>query len=255
MQIDTVAEALRAATSLGVPEIAARSGMSRPTLYRVLAGASPRVDDLRELAIACGFDLDTSLTALSDPLAAVAARSILGDPDVGEWVQELEGWRERLRRFTATRPDADDGVTILEEAGRASAPAHRRGAAHLRAAAWDIDRLVSAGRASGGDWALSGWAALDALGVDTSGPTMVWAPDARGFAQLLGDTFASARDDHFDLVVVPAHPSVFVGSVEVEDVRLVAPLQAQIDAVGLGGSLRDAALEHFRGDSRARSDA
>ncbi|KQO59792.1 hypothetical protein ASF23_16045 [Curtobacterium sp. Leaf261] len=238
---------------MSTAELATRSGISRPTLYRMLAGTSPRVDDLRDLAAAVGVDIDAALTTLSDPLAAVAARSILGDPFILEWTDDAEGWRERLRRYTSTEAGAD--AAVVDEAGRASAPHHRDGAVHLRGESWRVDRIVSAGRASGGDWALSGWAALDALGVDTTGPSIVWAPDARGFAQLLGDTFSIGRVDHFDLVVVPAHPSVFAGAVEIEDVRLVAPLQAHIDAVGLGGSVRDAALDHFRDAGRARGDA
>lgn len=245
MRIDELVGAVREAAPFGVSSIAERSGVSRPTLYRLLAGASPRVDDLRELAVAAGFDIDASLVPLSDPLAAVAGRTILGDRSVGEWSEASAEWRARLERFVAGAAD-DRETSVVDEAGKACAPAHRPGAVHLRGDHRRVDRLVSAGRAMQGPWALSGWAALDALGIEADAPTILWVEDARKAAQLLGDTFRPGRLDRSDLIVVPAHASVFAGGGAIEDVELVAPLQAHIDAVGLGGEARDQALAHLR---------
>lgn len=246
MRIEEVVGAVREAAPLSVSSVAQRSGVSRPTLYRLLNGAVPRTDDLRELAIAAGFDIDASLVPLSDPLAAAAARTILGDRSVDEWAETSAEWRDRLERFAAGTAGVDREVAIIDEAGRASSPTHRPDAVHLRGDHRRVDRLVSAGRSSQGRWALSGWAALDALGIEVDAPTILWVEDARKTAQLLGDSFRPGRVDRCDLIVVPAHPSVFAGGGAIEDVELVAPLQAHIDAAGLGGDARDQALAHLR---------
>ena len=240
---------LRAAGAYGVADLAARAGISRPTLYRLLAGAVPLADDLEELAIAAGRQLDFDARPLSDPLAAVAGRALLGDEAMAPWSDEADAWRERLRRFTAGRgPDGRD-VAIIDEAGRASAPGDRDGGVHLRGAHRNVDRLVSAGQASRQRWALSGWAALDALGLYAEAPTIMWIEDARTVGQLLADSFRPTGREDADLLVVEAHPSVFAGATAVEDVHLVAPLQAYIDATGLGGDARDRALAHLGGAS------
>lgn len=222
----------------GVGDLALRSGISRPTLYRLFGGAVPKADDLAELAIACGWELDIDLRVLSDPLAGVAARLELGDDTVRAWERDAAVWRERLRRFVATDPDEPRRLAIIAEAGSATAPADRPGAAFLRGEHRDVDRLVSAGRASRQRWALSGWAALDALGIDVDGPTIMWVEDVRATTQLLGDSFRAGRRSNADLFVVPAHPSVFSDSTTVDDVELVAPLQASLDGIGLGGDIR-----------------
>jgi transcriptional regulator with XRE-family HTH domain len=238
-------EELRAVGPYGVGDLAARAGISRPTLYRLLAGAVPRADDLQELAVAVGRQVDYVIQPLSDPLAAVAGRSLLGDGAMLPWSAEADAWRERLARFAAGRgPDGRD-VAIIDEAGRASAPGDRDGAVHLRGAHRNVDRLVSAGHASRQRWALSGWAALDALGLDAEAPTIMWVEDARTVGQLLGDSFRPAGREDADLLVVEGHPSVFADAAVVEDVHLVAPLQAYIDATGLGGDPRDRVLAHL----------
>ncbi|MDY0946253.1 helix-turn-helix transcriptional regulator [Frigoribacterium sp. CFBP9039] len=246
MDLQQLPTRARQATLLGATELAARTGLSRPTLYRVLGGRPPRIDDLRELALACGFDIDAALIPVSDPLAAVAARAALGDPDVAEWSDSATAWRERLQRYVAAGSEADVQVALIDEAGRASAPAQREGSIHLRGDARYVDRLVSAGSASGDDWALSGWAALDAMEIDADAPTILWTPEPRRVAQLLADSFRPGLAGLSDLILTPAHPSVFAGALEIDSVRLVAPIQAHIDAVGLGEAPRSAALAHLR---------
>jgi transcriptional regulator with XRE-family HTH domain len=245
VQYSQVLEVLREATPNGVADLAARAGVSRPTLYRLLSGAVPRVDDLQELAIAAGVELEITLRPMSDPLAAVAGRSLLGDEAVRPWAAGSELWRERIERFTAGRGSGPRDIAIIDEAGRASAPSERDGAVHLRGEHRNVDRLVSAGRASHQRWTLSGWASLDALGIDSEAPTIMWVEDARRVGQLLGDSFRSAGRGDADLLVITAHPSVFAGASAVEDVHLVAPLQAYLDATGLGGDARDRALVHL----------
>ncbi|WP_439690443.1 helix-turn-helix domain-containing protein [Curtobacterium sp. SP.BCp] len=245
MKYGDALEVFRDAGPYGVAELAARAGISRPTLYRLFSGAVPRADDLQELALAAGWELQIDLAALSDPLAAVAGRALLGDDTVAEWAEAAEAWRERITRFAGARQGRQREAAIVDEAGRASAPGKRPGAVRLRGEHWRVDRLVSAGRASEQRWALSGWAALDALGIDAQAPTIMWVEDARKVGQLLGDSFRPAHRDDADLIVAYAHLSVFAGATAVQDVELVSPLQAFIDAAGLGGDARLQALIEF----------
>lgn len=235
----------REAGPFSVPELAARAGVSRPTLYRLLSGAVPRADDLEELALATGWRLEIDLGVVSEPLAAVAARSLLGDESVMPWDADAQAWKERLNRFVGARSDAGYDLALIDEAGHASAPAKRPGARKLRGEHWKVDRLVSAGQASEHLWALSGWAALDALGLDTHAPTIVWTEDAHTMEQLLLDSFRPVRQGDADLIILPAHPSVFAGAITIADVELVSPLQAFIDSVGLGGDARDRVLSRI----------
>lgn len=245
MRYANALEVFRDAGMYGIPELAARAGISRPTLYRLLSGAVPRADDLEELALAAGWELEIELRELSDPLAAVAVRVLLGDGPAELWAAESAPWQERLRRFVDAQTHTARDIALVDEAGRASAPAKRPGARHLNGEHQRVDRLVSAGRASGSRWALSGWAALDALGIEAHAPTIMWVEDARLTEQLLRDSFRPTRAHSADLIVVPAHPSVFAGTTNLSDIELVSPLQAFIDAVGLGGESRTQALVHF----------
>ncbi|MCJ1701235.1 hypothetical protein MT356_16105 [Rathayibacter festucae] len=219
--------------------LASRAGLSRATGYRILSGQTdPRLDDLRELLLAAGLDLDLSVRPLSDPHAASAARAMLGDLSVAPGDEEIAAWTARLTRYSR-----GETALLLGEAGRASAPQHRPGAVALAGPRWSIDRLASAGHASGDSWALSGAAAFDAMGYDLRGVSVLWTTDPRRVTQLLADTLTPTTTEHADVLVVPAPAALFQGAVDVDGVVLVSPLQAVLDGIGLGGDLAAIASE------------
>ena len=109
----------------------------------------------------------------------------------------------------------------------------------------DADRLVSVGRASGARWVLSGSASLEALGADPGKTVVFWTEDTKHVAELLAGTHRQVKiHTAAEVIVAPAHPSVFAGSATIEDVNLVTPLQGIIDAVAAGGVDREIA-EHL----------
>lgn len=173
------------------------------------------------------FDLD----------AAAAARILLttdGEPasrSVARWVSRL------------SRGDRKDLETTLRSAGNAISVLHDPDAVGLSAAEWDVDRLVSAGRASGERWALSGWAALDAMGHDLDAATIFWVDDVRLITQLLADTMRPVPVDRADVIVTRGDDDVFAHTVDVEEVILVDAFRALLDSVGLGGAAESIALE------------
>lgn len=240
-------------------ELARRAGLSRTTALAVSEDQSrARVDTLRELALALGYDLSIELERTSDPLAAAAARVLLGDLDVGEWdsevfTTELDGWLDRLIRYVRSDAvvDADDGsdgspLAVITEAARVSGAHHRAGRVMLNGRT-DADRLISAGRASGARWVLSGSATLEALGAASGDTVVMWTEDVKGVAELLGGTHRRVNvPTAANLIVAPAHPSVFIGSTTVVDVNLVSPIQGIIDAVANGGEDREVALDLVR---------
>ncbi|BDZ49398.1 hypothetical protein GCM10025867_16390 [Frondihabitans sucicola] len=240
---------------IAVTDLAARAGLSRASAYRLMSGEiSPRLDDLRELAIAAGYDLDVRLVPLSDPAAAAAARILLGDRDLHAVTDssgadasigtplDVRAWIERLQRLTDGTPES-----IIVAAGHAASLQNRAGIQGLWApSGFTIDRLVSAGRASRADWALSGSAAFDAMGREAPGPTILYTTDQRTITQLLSDTFTVVDPRGAPLLVVEADRLTFSGAEAVEQVNLVTPTQAIVDAIGLGGRLAEVALDAIR---------
>jgi transcriptional regulator with XRE-family HTH domain len=241
-------------------ELARRAGVSRTTALSVSEDQSrARVDTLRELALALGYDLSIELERASDPQAAAAARVLLGDLEV-DWNEdqgfttELDVWLDRLPRYVRT--DADEGlddnersasaIGMIAEAARVSGAHHREGRV-LLSGRTDVDRLVSAGRASQARWVLSGSAALEALGAPVGDTVVMWSEDAKRVAELFGDTHRRVNlHSAANLIIAPAHPSVFIGSTTVEDVNLVSPIQGLIDAFANGGRDREIATELAR---------
>ncbi|GAA2247911.1 helix-turn-helix domain-containing protein [Herbiconiux moechotypicola] len=227
-------------------ELARRADVSRTTVLSVTVDQSrARVDTLRELALALGYDLVIELEHASDPLAAAAARVMLGESDLRATVddRDLDAWIARLTRYVDADADGRlDTLDLLTEAAGVSAPHHRAGAV-LLSGRNDTDRLVSAGRASGVEWALSGSASLEALGADPGKTVVFWAQDAKLVAELLAGTHRRVKTPTAaDVIVAPAHPTVFAGSTTIEDVNLVTPVQGVIDAIATGGVDREIAM-------------
>ncbi|GAA1061972.1 hypothetical protein [Agromyces bracchium] len=177
--------ALTLATLLESPplpryELAQRAGISRNTEWSIRDDQSrARLETLRELALACGYDIDVVLRAAYEPAAAAAARQMLGDLDVTNDDRErlfsvlgidldaelaaLPKWSERLQRYadagtTSTmtgrkRHAPVDGLRVREplavavEAAHLAAPQHAPGALMLSGRN-DLDRLMSAAMAA-----------------------------------------------------------------------------------------------------------
>lgn len=224
---------------MSVVEYAREAGVNRSTIYRIVNGeVEPSISLMRELAIAHGLDIDITLRPLSDPDAAIAARILLDAAFDGHEATEPERqWLRRLDRH-------NDPLHIVRSAGAASAPAHRPGAILLRGPS-DALRLASAGHASGGQWAVSGRAALEAgqENAPRRAPSILWATEPDRAARMLGDTHrqvTSAANAH--VIVVPAPKPVFVDTWQSGAVRIVAPIQMLLDCIGLGGELEMVAL-------------
>lgn len=222
-------------------ELARRADVSRTTALAVTEDQSrARVDTLRELALALGYDISIELNRASDPLAAAAARVMLGETALAESadVAQLDSWIERLRRYARVGHGFESSPAILDvidEAARVSAAHHRAGSV-MFSGRNDADRLVSVGRASNARWVLSGSASLEAFGSAAGKTVVFWTEDTKQTEELLASTHRKVRvHTAADVVVAPAHPSVFVGSTTIEDVNLVGPLQGIIDAVAAGG--------------------
>ena len=233
-------------------ELARRADVSRTTALTVTEDQSrARVGTLRELALALGYDISIELDRASDPLAAAAARVMLGETSLRGDIEtrELDAWIVRLERYLGVDAGSADGLDVLDvitEAARVSG-AHRREGAVMFSGRNDADRLISAGRASGARWVLSGSAALEALGADPGKTVVFWTEDTKHVAELLAGTHRQVKmHTAAEVIVAPAHPSVFAGSVTIEDVNLVTPLQGIIDAVAAGGVDREIAAHLAR---------
>ena len=218
-------------------DVAQRAGVARSTMLRIAQGSvSPTLSTLREIAIACGLDIDIVAGPLSDPAAAEAARVMLeygytpSDPAAAaDWVARLE------------RTAGADPVEIARAAGIASSLLARRAARYLTGRA-DLLRVASAGDGSHSPWAISG-----APPLDTFGTIVLWADDADRAARLLSETLTPAHSPSTaSVIVAPAHPGVYVDSWTEGPVRYVAPVQMLLDAFGLDPHLRDVALELAR---------
>lgn len=238
-------------------DLARRADVSRTTSLAVTADPSrARVDTLRELALALGYEISIELQPASDPLAAAAARAMLGDTAVAQAVAPgaLDEWIDRLERYSRTPADGDaEGGAggalarrVMSEAARVAAAHHRPGRV-MFSGRKDADRLVSVGRASDADWVLSGAAALEALGADPGKTTVFWTSDPDRTSKLFADTHRRVNlHTAADVIVAPGDPSVFAGAESIEDVNLVAPIQGMIDAIAAGGADRRNAEDLLR---------
>ena len=140
-----------AASGLTRSQVAQRAGLARSTLLRIESGeTNPSLGTLRELAIACGLDIDVLTRPLSDPAAAEAARLMFEDGYRPHDRPGATAWSQRL-----TRQAGEDPVAVTRAAGAAASLTHRPGAFHLTGTV-PLVRVASAGDGAGGTWAISG---------------------------------------------------------------------------------------------------
>jgi transcriptional regulator with XRE-family HTH domain len=230
-------------SGLSAAAVARRAGVSASTMHRILNDlVDPSVGTLREIALACGIQIDLTPRPLSDPLAAAAARAMLeggyeppSDPGV-------IAWQERLPRIA----DGGDPVAIVKAAAIASGPLRRPGAVLLHGEV-PLARVASAGDASKGRWAISGAVGLYLPLLSTAVPavTTLWCEDVRTVTHLLADTELrqTQRPDRAVLAVIAAEPELFTGSFTLDIVRYAAPIQIIIDCIAQGGAVADHAIE------------
>lgn len=227
-------------------QLAQRAGIQRSTIYRAVEGGSDvRMRTLQELAFAAGLELRLTLVPLSDSCAADAARVMVDQLELPRGkAREIEAWIDRLERYVGDGSVED----LLIEAGNASSLLSREGAIGM-VGPFSVDRLASAGYSSGADWALSGSAALDALGAQApdAGPQVLWTPFPRTMFQLLADTGAGERElGDADLIICEPTELTLKNATTIDGIRLVAPMQSMIDCYGLGDLTRSAARQIVR---------
>lgn len=226
-----------AGSGLRPGDVAQRAGVARSTMLRISRGSvSPTLSTLREIAIACGLDIDIVARPLSDPAAAEAARLMLEGGYIPSDPASADAWVARLERTAGADP-----VEIVRVAGSAATLLARRGAHYLTGRA-ELLRVASAGDGSRSPWAISG-----APPLGTSGTIVLWADDADRAARLLSESLKPAGSPSAATVIIaPAHPGIYVDSWTEGPVRYVAPVQMLLDGLGLEPHLRDAALEVAR---------
>ena len=232
-----------AAAGLNAPAVARRAGVSGSTVHRILNDAvDPSIGTLREIALACGIDIDLTACPLSDPRAAAAARAMLESGYAPPADPEVAVWRERLMRSAGS----GSPVEIVKAAAAASSPLQRADAVLLSGDV-ALARVASAGDASKGRWAISGAAGLYLPPPSSEVPavTILWCEDARTVTHLLAeaDLRQTHRRDRAVLAVVASEPELFAGSFAEGIVRYAAPIQMIIDCLAQGGAVADDAIE------------
>lgn len=248
MCMDTHIRDISSRSSLSRTAVARRSGVHRSTLYRALDGSSDiRLETLEEIALAYGLQAQLSYVPLSDPVAADAARVLL-EGDHGDTITpDLDAWMQRLQRYAGEQASP---VDLALEAARASTLLERRGALGMRGD-FTVDRLASAGYATGEVWALSGSAALEALDggdPDDTPVNILWTSQPQKAMQLLADSGRPAPRGlgSADLIIAEPSDIMFRGLNTIEGISLVSPVQAIIDNLGLHDQQRDRAISIAR---------
>jgi transcriptional regulator with XRE-family HTH domain len=231
------------AAGLNAPAAARRAGVSGSTVHRILNDAvDPSVGTLREIALACGIDIDLTARPLSDPRAAAAARAMLEDGYTPPADPEVAVWRERLIRTAGS----GSPVEIVKAAAAAASPLRRVDAVLLYGDV-ALARVASAGDASKGRWAVSGAAGLYLPSPSSAAPavTVLWCDDVRAVTHLLAEANVrqTHRRDRAALAVVTGEPELFAGSFAEGIVRYAAPIQIIIDCLAQGGTVADDAAE------------
>lgn len=231
------------ASGLSAAAVARRAGVSASTLHRILSNAvDPAIGTLREIAIACGTQMDLEVRPLSDPGAASAARAMLEGGYEAPSDHGATLWRDRLPRMAGS----EDPVEIVKTAANASAPLHRRGAVLFHGEV-SLGRVASAGDAAMAEWAVSGAAGLYLPPSSASVPsvTILWCEDARTVTHLLGDTGLrqTRYPERASLAVIEAERQLFTGAFAEGIIRYAAPLQIMLDCLAQTGAVAEDALE------------
>ena len=239
-------DALQKLREMSDVELSRRSGVSRSTLHRIETGAaSPTLRTLRELAIAAGVDVDVSIKTLSDPHAARAARFLL-DASFQE-VSPMRADKEWMGRLA--RVSRDDPVAIVSQAGHASTVLATPTAVFTRDSFSPL-RLASAGDATGHPWAVSGRAGLEAISPSREtpqvGPDILYVADPHHAWRLLESPTRTQTAGNALTIIAPWHDHLAVDAWGVGAVYYVAPIQALLDGVGLGGQMAETALDIAR---------
>lgn len=225
--------------------VSALSGVSVSSIHRIQHGQTdPQLGTLRELAIACGLELQILTRPLADPGAAQSARYLLEEGFTPHSESDTVQWSERFQRA-----GLQDPIDILRFAGQASGLLSlQKPSVYLRGEVGTL-RLASAGEASGTRWALSGKPHLElGVGSDLRGPQVLWTDKPTLVGSLLADSLAEARSaSTASVIVAEATEALFHNSFTVERVNYVAPIQALIDGFSLGGQLADAARDIAEG--------
>jgi len=214
-------------------QVASRAGMARSTVHRIAhEETDPKISTLREIAIACGYDLAVSLVPLSDPDAATAARLLLEDGYAPASNRAVRQWVDRLQRVAG-----DDPLAIACEAAHASTLLHRAGARYFTGTV-HLPRLVSEADHVSTRWALSGAPMLDGRG-----PAIVWTDNADALARLAAEHLVPVQDaTQATVLIAPSHPDLYFDSFVEQSVRYVAPVQMILDSLGIPGPLAEDAL-------------
>ena len=211
-------------------------------MHRILNDAvDPSIGTLREIALACGIDIDLSMRPLSDPRAAAAARAMLESGYAPPADPEVTMWRERLTRSAGS----GGPVEIVKAAAAAAAPL-RRADAVLLSGDVALARVASAGDASKGRWAVSGASGLYLPPPSSGVPavTILWCENVRTVTHLLAeaDLRQTQRPDRTMLAIVAGEPELFAGSFAEGIVLYAAPIQIIIDCLSQGGAVADDAI-------------
>ncbi len=221
--------------------VSALSGASLSTIHRIQnQQTDPQLGTLRELAIACGLDLDVHVRPLADPYAAQAVRMLLETGFSPDNQRKADEWICRFERAQLSTP-----FDLLKAAGRSVGLLHLSSpSTYLRGAATPL-RLASAGDASGGQWALSGKSHLElAAARELFGQQVIWAEDAGRVVSNLRDSLTVARSASTATVIVAqATPALFQQFFTHERINYVTPVQSLIDGLSLGGILADTATD------------
>jgi transcriptional regulator with XRE-family HTH domain len=225
--------------------VSIRAGVSPSTVSRALHGqVEPGLTTLREIALACGFELDIGPHCMSDRFAAMAARSMLEDGYVVPIEHEVQvsEWIIRFGRAL----DITKSIDLVEAAGRASAPLLRAGAIKYKGDV-PLSRVASSGHASNGPWAISGLPGLTLDSRNTLAPpvTLLWCTNVKIASQLIADKRLTRTENNVltSVVLVEAESEMFTDSFEHDGITFAAPIQIMLDCFGIGGSAAELARQ------------